>query len=126
MSRDPVSVPPFAQIVDADTDDVYRLRTHAPGPSGRLPLTEEQVLRSPSGDLFAYSQNAGMGWEPDELDRPNYLILSTLGGTRAPDGSPIALGYHTGHWELDRVGRAHWHSSADYQEVKGNDRLQQG
>ena len=29
-----------------------------------------------------------------------FLILSTQGGIRAPDGSPIALGYHTGHWEV--------------------------
>ena len=29
-----------------------------------------------------------------------FLILSTLGGLRAPDGTPVALGYHTGHWEL--------------------------
>jgi dihydroxyacid dehydratase/phosphogluconate dehydratase len=28
------------------------------------------------------------------------LILSTQGGVRAPDGTPIALGYHTGHWEV--------------------------
>jgi putative YjhG/YagF family dehydratase len=27
-------------------------------------------------------------------------MLSTHGGIRAPDGSPIALGYHTGHWEV--------------------------
>ena len=27
-------------------------------------------------------------------------MLSTHGGVRAPDGTPIALGYHTGHWEV--------------------------
>ena len=27
-------------------------------------------------------------------------MLSTHGGIRAPDGTPIALGYHTGHWEV--------------------------
>ena len=31
---------------------------------------------------------------------PQFLILSTQGGVRAPDGSPIALGFHTGHWEI--------------------------
>ncbi len=30
----------------------------------------------------------------------HFLILSTQGGLRAADGSPIALGYHTGHWEV--------------------------
>jgi len=28
------------------------------------------------------------------------LILSTSGGVRAPDGTPIALGFHTGHWGI--------------------------
>ncbi len=54
----------------------------------------------PSGDLFGLSQNAGMGWTPSEVGRTPFLILSTQGGLRAPDGSPIALGYHTGHWEI--------------------------
>jgi putative YjhG/YagF family dehydratase len=27
-------------------------------------------------------------------------MLGTNGGIRAPDGRPIALGYHTGHWEI--------------------------
>jgi putative YjhG/YagF family dehydratase len=54
----------------------------------------------PSGDLFGLSQNAGMGWNVGEVDRDPFLILSTQGGLRAPDGTPIALGYHTGHWEI--------------------------
>ncbi|HWC99054.1 MAG TPA: YjhG/YagF family D-xylonate dehydratase, partial [Candidatus Sulfopaludibacter sp.] len=29
-----------------------------------------------------------------------FLILSTHGGIRAADGTPVALGYHTGHWEV--------------------------
>jgi putative YjhG/YagF family dehydratase len=41
-----------------------------------------------------------MGWDPAELDRRQVLILSTQGGVREPDGRPVALGYHTGHWEI--------------------------
>jgi putative YjhG/YagF family dehydratase len=41
-----------------------------------------------------------MGWNPAELLRKNFLILSTSGGLREEDGSPIALGLHTGHFEL--------------------------
>ena len=91
---------PFAELVESEDDSVYNIRTRAPGPEGRLPLTEDLVIDSPSGDIFGYSQNAGMGWNPTELGRPEFLILSTMGGIRAPDGSPIALGYHTGHWEV--------------------------
>jgi len=89
-----------------DDDSVYQLRTKAEGPSGKLPLQIDQVINSPSGDIFAYSQNAGMGWNPAELGRKEFLILSTMGGIRAPDGSPIALGYHTGHWEVGLLMQA--------------------
>lgn len=46
-----------------------------------------------------------MGWKAAEIGRDPYLILSTSGGLRSSDGSPIALGYHTGHWELDELVR---------------------
>lgn len=81
-------------------EEIYQIQTKAPGPSGRLTLTEDQLLNSPSGDLFGLSQNAGMGWNPAEAGRKQFLILSTQGGLRAADGRPIALGYHTGHWEI--------------------------
>jgi xylonate dehydratase len=74
--------------------------THAPGPRGLLPISAEMLLTAPSGNLFGLSQNAGMGWEPQKLLGAEVLILSTHGGLRAADGTPIALGFHTGHWEL--------------------------
>jgi putative YjhG/YagF family dehydratase len=80
--------------------EIYQVETSARGPDGALPVTEELLLRSPSGHLFGLTQNAGMGWNPAEADRKQFLILSTQGGIRAPDGKPIALGYHTGHWEI--------------------------
>ncbi|MDR3690072.1 MAG: YjhG/YagF family D-xylonate dehydratase [Fimbriimonas sp.] len=80
--------------------DLYEVATRAPGPPGELPLTEEMLLQSPSGDLFGLSQNAGMGWEASQTKGDDFLILSTLGGIRGEDGKPIALGYHTGHWEV--------------------------
>jgi putative YjhG/YagF family dehydratase len=88
------------EILAASAPDIYEIRTRAPGPAGSLPFTEEMLLNSPSGDLFGLSQNAGMGWTPAEAGRQQFLILSTQGGVRAPDGTPIALGYHTGHWEI--------------------------
>ena len=78
----------------------YDVVTAGAGPQGALPITAEQLRDSPSGDIFGLTQNAGMGWDPRELGRPQYLILSTQGGIRAADGRPIALGYHTGHWEV--------------------------
>ncbi len=74
--------------------------THGKGPEGSLPITEQMLLEQPSGNLFGLTQNAGMGWEPSALGGKQVLILSTHGGVRAPDGTPIALGFHTGHWEV--------------------------
>lgn len=58
------------------------------------------LLTEPSGNLFGLTQSAGMGWEPSRLLDPEFLILSTHGGLRAENGEPIALGFHTGHWEV--------------------------
>ncbi len=79
---------------------LLRVATHAPGPAGVLPLSAEMLLTQPSGNLFGLSQNAGMGWDPNRLLDPEFLILSTHGGLRAENGEPIALGFHTGHWEV--------------------------
>jgi putative YjhG/YagF family dehydratase len=87
-------------LLDSSSDAIYQLRTTAPGPAGRLPLEADQLRRLSSGDLFGLSQNAGMGWDPALLRGKQFLILGTQGGIRAPDGTPIALGYHTGHWEV--------------------------
>ena len=90
----------------SSSEAIYQVQTHAAGPAGTLPLTEEQLLNSPSGDLFGLSQNAGMGWKASEVGRRQFLILSTQGGLRAPNGQPIALGYHTGHWEIGLLVKA--------------------
>jgi putative YjhG/YagF family dehydratase len=93
-------------VDDAATLDVAPRGT---GPAGRLPLTAEMLRYRPSGDLFGWTQNAGMGLDPSLLGRPEFLILSTHGGVRAPDGTPIALGYHTGHWEVGLLVEAAAH-----------------
>lgn len=91
---------PAALLFESDDPAAYRVLTHAPGPAGRLPFTRQMLLEAPSGDLFRFSQNVGMGWDPAKLTGREFLILSTLGGLREPDGTPVALGYHTGHWEV--------------------------
>jgi putative YjhG/YagF family dehydratase len=58
------------------------------------------LLTEPSGNLFGLTQNAGMGWDPARLLDPEFLILSTHGGLRAENGEAIALGFHSGHWEV--------------------------
>lgn len=88
------------RIFDSGDASLYGFPSHAAGPAGSLPVTAEQLRRWPSGHLFGWALNAGMGLDPAKLGSPEYLILSTHGGLRAADGTPIALGYHTGHWEV--------------------------
>lgn len=85
---------------EVEDPSLFDVATHVAGPSGALPLTAEMLRSRPSGDVFGWTQNAGMGWEPSKIGGREFLILSTHGGIRAPDGTPIALGYHTGHWEV--------------------------
>ena len=94
------------KLFENDNPDFYDVQTTADGPTGELPLTDEILRHRPSGDLFGWTQDAAMGWKPTQLNRDEYLILSTMGGLRAEDGSPIALGYHTGHWELGLLVKA--------------------
>ncbi|HTM38131.1 MAG TPA: YjhG/YagF family D-xylonate dehydratase [Terriglobales bacterium] len=85
---------------DSDNAQLFEIHSRAKGPAGTLPLTPEQLQTEPSGNLFGWSQNAGMGWKASELGGKEFLMLSTHGGIRDRDGTPIALGYHTGHWEI--------------------------
>ena len=96
----------FLDIVDSRDPTLYDVNTTASGAVGSLPLTEQMLREAPSGDLFGWSLDVGMGWNPAELGRPEYLLLSTAGGLRADDGRPIALGYHTGHWEVGLLVKA--------------------
>jgi putative YjhG/YagF family dehydratase len=95
----------FIYLVDSDPA-LFDVLTSAAGPIGSLPLTEELLREAPSGDLFGWTQDAGMGWNPNELGRREFLLLSTSGGLRDADGKPIALGYHTGHWEVGLLMKA--------------------
>ncbi len=99
----------LTSILDADNAGVFDIVTKGAGPTGSLPLTEDMLRNWASGDIFGMTLNAGMGWEPSELNRPEHLILSTSGGLRADDGKPIALGYHTGHWEVGLLMQAAAH-----------------
>jgi putative YjhG/YagF family dehydratase len=100
MTAKPQNTITAQQVLEDEASLFQEVRTHAPGPEGALPITPEMLLTQPSGNLFGLSQDAGMGWDPARLLDPEFLILSTHGGMRAQDGTPIALGFHTGHWEV--------------------------
>lgn len=89
-----------SRFFDSSDPSTYELRTIGDGPPGALPVTDATMRQQASGDLFGWTMDAGMGCPPEKLGRPEFVLLSTLGGIRAPGGEPIALGYHTGHWEV--------------------------
>jgi xylonate dehydratase len=98
----------IADVLGTGADPSTReIQTHADGPKGTVPFTAEFLIEEPSGNHFGMTQNAGMGWNPSELMRKQFIILSTVGGVKEEDGSPVALGLHTGHFELvDMVSTA--------------------
>jgi putative YjhG/YagF family dehydratase len=97
--------PPSIEQVLGSAATIGTSRIEGDGPEGRLPLTPEMLRSEPSGNIFGLTQNAGMGWRPDALGGPQYVIVSTMGGVRSDQGEPIALGYHTGHWEIGLLVR---------------------
>ena len=96
-------IPLEAVLGSAST--VSSSRVQGEGPDGQLPLTADMLRQAPSGNIFGLTQNVGMGWRPDALGGAQYVIVSTMGGVRAEGGEPIALGYHTGHWEIGLLVR---------------------
>jgi len=94
---------PLESVLDSGDPSLFDVATHAPGPAGALPLTPDVLLHEPSGNLFGLSQNVGMGWSPQALGGGDVMILSTHGGLQGADGKPVALGLHTGHWEVHQL-----------------------
>ncbi|MED4226262.1 YjhG/YagF family D-xylonate dehydratase [Neobacillus cucumis] len=89
------------QLMNGNNPAIFSIKTKAHGPQGKLPLTDRMLREEPSGNLFGMTQNVGMGWKPTKLNGKQVLLLSTQGGMKDTNGDPIALGYHTGHWEVD-------------------------
>ncbi len=95
-----------SDLLESTDSSIYEFASTTRGPAGKLPLTDDLLRHAPSGDLFGWTQNVGMGLNPALLGRKEFLILSTHGGLRAADGSPIALGFHSGHWEVGLLVKA--------------------
>ena len=101
----PISAMPSLDAVLGSAEAVASARLAGEGPTGSLPLTPEMLRERPSGDIFGLTQDVGMGWSAAALTGPQFVIVSTLGGLRGNDGKPLALGYHTGHWEIGLLVR---------------------
>ena len=87
-------------VLESGEEGIDEVVTRAEGAEGELPISGEDLTKGNSGDLFGWMQNVGMGWKAAGWGKKEILILSTQGGIRQPDGTPTALGYHSGHWEV--------------------------
>ncbi|MGC6565431.1 MAG: YjhG/YagF family D-xylonate dehydratase [Akkermansiaceae bacterium] len=88
------------EILESGEEGIDEVLTRAEGHDGELPISGEDLTQGTSGDLFGWMQNVGMGWKAAGWGKKEVLVLSTQGGIRQPDGTPTALGYHSGHWEV--------------------------
>lgn len=87
-------------VLDSGDPSLYAVTTTTDTPREPLPVAAERLAAMSSGELFGWTQNVAMGLSPRAFGRREVLVLSTLGGLRDAGGEPVALGYHTGHWEL--------------------------
>ena len=92
-------------IFETKKSQIFQIRTSGDSRQGKLPVSPKTLRESPSGDLFGMVQNTGMGVPTADSNQKEVLILSTMGGLRNDSGEPMALGYHTGHFELDALIR---------------------
>ena len=42
----------------------WDFETHAEGPAEKIEFSAKMLINEPSGNIFAQSQNVGMGWDP--------------------------------------------------------------
>lgn len=90
----------MSEILESGEEGIEEVVTRSEGADGELPISGDDLTKGNSGDLFGWMQNVGMGWKAAGWGKKEILILSTQGGIRQPDGTPTALGYHSGHWEV--------------------------
>ena len=81
------------EFLNDTTERLYEVRSKAAGPVGRLPLTESMLGTSRADISSGCRRMSAWAGIPRRWHGIPYLILSTQGGLRAPDGSPVALGY---------------------------------
>jgi hypothetical protein len=51
-------------------DQVIDSRLIGSSPQGRLPVDSDFLNTQPSGHLFGMTEDAGMGWEPNDTRNP--------------------------------------------------------
>jgi len=70
------------------------------------PSLTKWLRHSPSGDLFGLTQNAGMGWNPAEGGAQTISQSQYARRIACARWQAIALGDHTGHWEIGLLVQA--------------------
>ena len=88
------------ELLDSGQPSLYEVITAGSGPQGKLPLTDDLLRNQPSGHAFGMSQDVGHGLDRLGRGRPAVRPVEHLGRRSRRRRHAIALGYHTGHWEV--------------------------
>ena len=91
---------PLEAILDSGDASLFDVRSTAPGRKDRSPSPRRCCSRGLRATCSDGRRTRAWAGTRAELGGPEILILSTHGGIRDADGTPVALGYHTGHWEV--------------------------
>src|ERR1022692_2385372 len=78
------------RILDSGDGSIFDVPSKARGPQGSVPVTPEMLLHRPSGDLFGWTQNAGMGWDPALLGGKEFLMDAAAKELKSLGAVPFA------------------------------------
>ena len=79
--------------------DILSVVTEARGPVGRLPIGEADLLERPSGDIFGWTQDVGIGLEPFGTQPPGGLTSALRAASARADGQPAGPRVSYGAWK---------------------------
>ena len=82
--------------IDSLAADLYAVADQCRRPAGLAAADRRDAPRLAQRRSVRPDAERRHGLDPAEMLGPQFLLLSTQGGIRADDGTPIALGYHTG------------------------------
>ena len=80
--------------------DIVDVQTHASVPTGHLPLQPDFLTDAPSGHVFGWTRDAAIGWLPYDSTKTSISSSVSKMASVQKMAPPIALGYHTGHFEF--------------------------
>ena len=91
----------FSSVIDSGARICFRVATHAPGPAGALPITPEMLLNAAlRKSLRPHARTPAWDGSRRACSIPSSSSSARTAVCARRTAAPIALGFHTGHWEV--------------------------